>query len=160
MTIASLTDVLTPAQEQGYGVAGLVVLGWEDACAFVEAADDLGFPVVLQAGPNCRNHTPVSLLGPMFRHLAEQASVPVVCHIDHATTVEECQLGIDYGFTSVIWKALTDLRLSSSLIFLSSGFTAIKSVLYPIFSAFAIDSSVVPVVEHCFLNSINFGSLL
>ena len=52
MTIASLTDVLTPAQEQGYGVAGLVVLGWEDACAFVEAADDLGFPVVLQAGPN------------------------------------------------------------------------------------------------------------
>ena len=48
------------------------------------------------------DHTPVSILGPMFRHLAEQASVPVVCHIDHATTVEECQLGIDYGFTSVM----------------------------------------------------------
>ena len=34
--------------------------------------------------------------------------------------------------------------------FLSSGFTAIRSVLNPIFSALAIDSSVVPVVEHCF----------
>ena len=43
MTVASLTDVLTPAREQGYGVAGLVVLGWEDACAYVEAADSLGF---------------------------------------------------------------------------------------------------------------------
>ena len=40
MTVASLTDVLTPAREQGYGVAGLVVLGWEDACAYVEAADE------------------------------------------------------------------------------------------------------------------------
>ena len=51
VTVASLTDVLTPACEQGYGVAGLVVLGWEDACAYVEAADDLGVPVILQAGP-------------------------------------------------------------------------------------------------------------
>ena len=42
MTVANLTDVLTPAREQGYGVAGLVVLGWEDACAYVEAADSLG----------------------------------------------------------------------------------------------------------------------
>ena len=102
MTLASLTDVLAPAHEQGYGVAGLVVLGWEDACAFVEAADDLGVPVILQAGPGCRAHIPVSVLGPMFRHLAEQARVPVVCHIDHATSVAECQAGIDYGFTSVM----------------------------------------------------------
>ena len=90
MTVASLTDVLTPALKLGYGVAGLVVLGWEDACAYVEAADDLGVPVILQAGPSCRAHTPVSLLGSMFRYLAEQARVPVVCHIDHALSVEEC----------------------------------------------------------------------
>ena len=102
MTLASLTDVLAPAHQQGYGVAGLVVLGWEDACAFVQAADDLGVPVILQAGPGCRAHIPVSVLGPMFRHLAEQARVPVVCHIDHATSVAECQAGIDYGFTSVM----------------------------------------------------------
>ena len=102
MTIASLTDVLTPAREQGYGVAGLVVLGWEDACAFVEAGDELGVPVILQAGPGCRAHTPVSVLGPMFRSLAEQARIPVVCHIDHATSVAECQAGIDSGFTSVM----------------------------------------------------------
>jgi fructose-bisphosphate aldolase class II len=38
----------------------------------------------------------------MFRHLAERAGVPVVCHVDHATTLEECVHGIDYGFTSVM----------------------------------------------------------
>ena len=51
MTVASLTDVLTPAFDEGYGLAGLVVLGWEDACAFVAAAEELRCPVILQAGP-------------------------------------------------------------------------------------------------------------
>ena len=102
MTVASLTDVLAPAFAEGYGVVGLVVLGWEDACAFVAAAEELGCPVILQGGPGCRAHTPVAVLGPMFRSLAEEAQVPVVCHIDHATTVAECQAGIDHGFTSVM----------------------------------------------------------
>ena len=102
MTVASLTDVLAPALNGGYGVAGLVVLGWEDACAFVEAAEELRCPVILQAGPACRAHTPLSVLGPMFRTLAEQASVPVVSHVDHAITMEECLEGIENGFTSVM----------------------------------------------------------
>ena len=48
MTAANLRDVLTPAMADGYGVAGLVVLGWEDAGAYVEAAEELGCAVILQ----------------------------------------------------------------------------------------------------------------
>lgn len=102
MTVASLRDLLDLAMAGRHAVAGLVVLGWEDALAFTEAADETGLPIVLQAGPGCRRHTPVRILGTMFRHLAEQARVPVACHIDHATTLEECVRGIDYGFTSVM----------------------------------------------------------
>ncbi len=102
MTVANLVDVLKPALAGRYGVAGLVVLGWEDARAYVEAAEELDVAVILQAGPGCRKHTPVPILGKMFRHLAEQAKVPVVCHIDHALTVEECVQGIEHGFTSVM----------------------------------------------------------
>lgn len=102
MTVANLVDVLKPAIAGKYAVGGLVVLGWEDARAYVEAADELGVAVILQAGPGCRKHTPVPILGKIFRHLAEQAKVPVVCHIDHALTIEECVLGIDNGFTSVM----------------------------------------------------------
>ena len=103
MTAASLRDVLSPALAGGYAVAGLVVLGWEDAVAYVQAAEETGIPIILQAGPGCRKHTPVPVLGPMFRHLADQAGVPVVCHIDHATTIDECRAGIDHGFTSVMF---------------------------------------------------------
>jgi fructose-bisphosphate aldolase, class II len=102
MTVATLSDLLRPAAANGVAVAGLVVLGWEDACAYVEAADEVGLPVILQAGPGCRAHMPVKVLGAMFRHLAEQARMPVVCHIDHARTVEECLTGIEAGFTSVM----------------------------------------------------------
>ena len=102
MTVATLKDVLEPAMDGFYAVAGLVVLGWEDATAYVEAAEEAGLPVILQAGPGCRKHTPVPILGKMFRHLAERASVPVVCHIDHARTFEECREGIDNGFSSVM----------------------------------------------------------
>jgi len=39
----------------------------------------------------------------MFRHLAESASVPVVAHLDHGYTPEECQLALDSGFTSIMF---------------------------------------------------------
>jgi fructose-bisphosphate aldolase, class II len=102
MTVATLKEVLAPAMAGHYAVAGLVVLGWEDARAFVEAAEELQLPIILQAGPGCRKHTPVPVLGKMFRHLAERATVPVVCHIDHARTLDECREGIDHGFSSVM----------------------------------------------------------
>jgi fructose-bisphosphate aldolase, class II len=102
MTLATLNDVLQPAMAGNYAVAGLVVLGWEDAKAFVEAAEEAGLPVILQAGPGCRKHTPVPILGKMFRYLADQAKVPVVCHIDHARRLDECREGIDNGFSSVM----------------------------------------------------------
>ena len=102
MTVATLSEVLAQAMAGRRAAVGLVVLGWEDARAYVEAAEETGVPVILQAGPGCRRNTPTPILGVMFRTLAEQASVPVVCHIDHARTLEECRLGIESGFTSVM----------------------------------------------------------
>ena len=103
MTRATLTDVLAPALRDGYAVAGLVVLGWEDAVAYIAAAEAEGAPVILQAGPGCRAHTPLPILGAMFRTLAEGASVPVVTHLDHGDSLATCQQAIDCGFTSVMY---------------------------------------------------------
>ncbi|WP_299428122.1 class II fructose-bisphosphate aldolase [uncultured Shimia sp.] len=103
MTLVTLKDVLQPALKDGYAVAGLVTLGWEDMRAYVAAAEAENVPVILQAGPSCREHTPLPVLGKMFTHLAEHASVPVVAHLDHGYTAEECQVAIDSGFTSVMF---------------------------------------------------------
>jgi len=103
MTAVNLAHVLRPAAEEGYALAGLVVLGWEDAVAFVEAAEEVGYPVILQAGPGCRAHMPVPVVGKMLRHLADQARVPVVCHLDHGYSLQECRAGLDHGFTSLMF---------------------------------------------------------
>jgi fructose-bisphosphate aldolase class II len=103
MTRATLAQVLRPCLTDGTAVAGLVVLGWEDALAFTRAAEALRRPVILQAGPGARAHTPLPVLGAMFRHLAETASVPVVAHLDHGDGVEVCRQAIDCGFTSVMY---------------------------------------------------------
>lgn len=103
MTRATLKDVLAPCLTDGTAVAGLVVLGWEDAVAFTRAAEAEGRPVILQAGPGCRAHTPLPVLGAMFRTLAEGASVPVVTHLDHGEDRDTCARAIDCGFTSVMY---------------------------------------------------------
>lgn len=103
MPLVTLKDVVQPALKNGYAVAGLVTLGWEDMRAYVAAAEAEGVSVILQAGPGCREHTPLPILGKMFRHLAERASVPVVAHLDHGYTFEECREALDSGFTSLMF---------------------------------------------------------
>jgi fructose-bisphosphate aldolase class II len=114
MTLATLADVLGPALEGGYAVPGLVCLGWEDMQAYVAAAEAERAPVILQAGPSCRAHTPLPVLGAMFRHLAERAAVPVVAHLDHGRTLDECRAALDAGFTSLMFDG-SNLPLSRNI---------------------------------------------
>ncbi|HKL70240.1 class II fructose-bisphosphate aldolase [Salibaculum sp.] len=103
MTRATLAQVLQPALAEGYAVAGVVCQGWEDARAYVAAAEAEGLPIVLQAGPGARAHMPLPVWAAIFHALADAAAVPVVLHLDHGTTIEECRQAIALGFTSVMF---------------------------------------------------------
>jgi fructose-bisphosphate aldolase class II len=103
MTLATLSDVLQPALRDGYAVPGLVCLGWEDMRAYAMAAEAERAPVILQAGPSCRAHTPLPVLGAMFRQLADSVDVPIVAHLDHGYTLEECREALESGFTSLMY---------------------------------------------------------
>jgi fructose-bisphosphate aldolase, class II len=103
MTLATLSDVLHPALKEGYAVPGLVCLGWEDMRAYAMAAQAERAPVILQAGPSCRAHTPLPVLGAMMRYLAASVDVPVVVHLDHGYTLAECRAALEAGFTSLMY---------------------------------------------------------
>lgn len=114
MTLVTLRDVLQPALADGRAIAGFVCLGWEDARAYTKAAQALGVPVILQAGPSCRGHTPLPVLGAMFRSLAADVDVPVVAHLDHGYEADDCRAAIDAGFTSVMFDG-SKLALSDNI---------------------------------------------
>ena len=101
--LVTLRDVLQKALKNNYAVAGLVTLGWEDMMAYVEAAEQENCAVILQAGPSCRQHTPLPILGKMFNYLAENASVSVVAHLDHGYSEEECKIAVESGFSSIMF---------------------------------------------------------
>ena len=101
--LVTLKDTLQNALSHNYSVAGLVTLGWEDMKAYIEAAEQENCPIILQAGPSCRRHTPIPILGKMFNYLAENAVVPVVAHLDHGYTENECRIAIDSGFSSIMF---------------------------------------------------------
>jgi fructose-bisphosphate aldolase class II len=103
MSLATLSEVLRPALTEGYAVPGLVCLGWEDMRAYAMAAQAERAPVILQAGPSCRAHTPLPVLGAMFRNLADSVDVPVVAHLDHGYSMDECREALDAGFTSLMY---------------------------------------------------------
>ena len=103
MTLVTLENALQNALKNNYAVAGLVTLGWEDMKAYVEAAEKEKCPIILQAGPSCRQHTPLPILGKMFNYLADNTDIPVVAHLDHGYSLEECKIAIDSGFSSVMY---------------------------------------------------------
>ncbi|MCU0904893.1 MAG: class II fructose-bisphosphate aldolase [Tabrizicola sp.] len=103
MTLATLAEVLQPALLQGYAVPGFVCLGWEDARAYAIAAQAERAPVILQAGPGARAHMPVAVWGSMFRALADSVDVPVVAHLDHGHSLDDCRAALDAGFTSLMF---------------------------------------------------------
>ena len=103
MTLVTLENTLQSALKNNYAVAGLVTLGWEDMKAYVEAAEKENCSVILQAGPSCRQHTPLPILGKMFNYLADNTDIPVVAHLDHGYSLEECKIAIDSGFSSVMY---------------------------------------------------------
>ena len=100
--LATLSDVLPAANGRGAALIGFVCLGWEDARTYVAAGEAVGAPVILQVGPGARSHMPLAVWGPMLRHLGEEAAIPVVVHLDHASDVETCREAIDAKFTSVM----------------------------------------------------------
>ena len=103
MPRAPLTAALDWAVTQNTYAMGFVCLGWSDAQAYVTASAALGIPVILQVGPGARTHMPLSAWGPMLCTLADDAEIPVVVHLDHGRTPEECETALAHGFTSVMF---------------------------------------------------------
>lgn len=100
---ATLRDLLPNAAHGDYAIAGFNVFSIEWARAIIMAAEQCNMPVIIMCNRAMVAHIRPKFSGPLFRDMAERASVPVCVHLDHCTDDTVIQEAIDYGFSSVMY---------------------------------------------------------
>jgi fructose-bisphosphate aldolase class II len=99
-----LADVLADARLRAGGVGAFNVIQIEHAEAIVEGAEAAGRATVLQISENAvRYHRALAPIGRAMLEIADSANVPVVVHLDHATSEELVDEALRLGFTSVMF---------------------------------------------------------
>ena len=106
MPAVGMREVALPAIAAGRAVGAFNVILLEHAEAIVAGAEAAGAPVVLAVSENCvRYHGGLGALGAACVSLARGASVPVVLHLDHATSPGLVADAASAGFGSVMFDA-------------------------------------------------------
>ena len=103
MPLVSMRQLLDHAAENGYGLPAFNVNNLEQVTAIMEAAGEVGAPVIMQASAGARKYAGEAFL----RHLISAAveaypHIPVVMHQDHGQSPAVCMAAIKSGFTSVM----------------------------------------------------------
>ncbi|SPT57384.1 class II fructose-bisphosphate aldolase [Actinomadura madurae] len=90
----------------GRGLGAFNVIQLEQAEAIVTGAERAGTPVVLQISENCvAYHGALAPLGRAVLAVGRAAAVPVVAHLDHATSAGLVREAVGLGFGSVMFDA-------------------------------------------------------
>ncbi len=103
MPMFSMRQLLDHAAENGYGIPAFNVNNLEQVQAVMQAASEVGAPVILQASAGARKYAGESFIKHLIQAAAEAwPHIPLVMHQDHGQTPVICQGAIDLGFGSVM----------------------------------------------------------
>jgi fructose-bisphosphate aldolase class II len=103
MPLVSMRQLLDHAAENGYGIPAFNVNNLEQVQAVMQAADETGAPVILQASAGARKYAGESFIKHLILAATEQyPHIPLVMHQDHGQNPDVCQGAINLGFSSVM----------------------------------------------------------
>lgn len=103
MPLVTSQDVLQKACAEGYAVGAFNLNNMEMAQAIVQAAEEEQSPVVIQASQGAIKYAGLEMITAMAKVLADNASVPVVLHLDHGTDYVQNVQCLRAGFTSLMF---------------------------------------------------------
>ena len=103
MALVSMRELLDHAATHGYGIPAFNVNNLEQVQAIMEAAKEVGAPVIMQASAGARKYAGEGFLKLLIQAAVESyPNIPVVMHQDHGQSPEVCQGAINLGFSSVM----------------------------------------------------------
>lgn len=107
MTLVTMEKMLKDARRDKYALGGFVFWSLESVKAIIEAAEDRGWPAIIQTAPILLDFMGYKNVKALALELAKNTDIPVALHLDHATSLEEIRKALDHGFTSVMMDAST-----------------------------------------------------
>jgi len=103
MALVSMRELLDHAAVNGYGIPAFNVNNLEQVQAVMEAAKEVGAPVILQASAGARKYAGEAFIKHLIAAAIEQyPDIPLVMHQDHGQSPEVCRGAIGLGFSSVM----------------------------------------------------------
>ena len=105
MPLVNLQAVLKKADEEHYAVGSFDVFNTEMLKGVIAAAEETSSPVILAYAQVFEDTIAIDSFAPVMVRMAQKAAVPVVVHLDHASTFEYISRAVQCGFTSVMIDA-------------------------------------------------------
>ncbi len=103
MALVSMRQLLDHAAEHGYGVPAFNVNNLEQVQAIMEAAHEVGAPVIMQASAGARKYAGEAFLKHLIQAAVESyPQIPIAMHQDHGQSPAVCEGAIRLGFSSVM----------------------------------------------------------
>jgi fructose-bisphosphate aldolase class II len=98
-----MRELLDHAAVHGYGIPAFNVNNLEQVQAVMQAADEVGAPVILQASAGARKYAGEAFIKHLIAAAIESyPHIPLVMHQDHGQSPAVCQGAIGLGFSSVM----------------------------------------------------------
>lgn len=98
--LVTMKEILDIASKENYGVAAPNIYSELDARAYIEAAEEMNSPLIIDfiygANPD------IDFIGSMVKKLANDSKVPVALNLDHCSKKKYAIAAIRAGFTSVM----------------------------------------------------------
>ncbi len=105
MALVTMKKLLQDASAKGYAVGAFEFWSLDSVRAVLEAAEELGQPVILQSGPTELNYMGWKNVQLAVVNMIENAGCDCALHLDHSTEIQWVAKAIDSGFTSVMMDA-------------------------------------------------------
>ena len=100
--LVSSKELLHKAQKKKVALGAFNVYNLETARAVIQAAENLKSPVIVETTPKAISYAGLKYLSTIIKQMAQDATVPVVLHLDHGLSIELAQECLEAGYTSIM----------------------------------------------------------
>ncbi|UCC67679.1 MAG: class II fructose-bisphosphate aldolase [Armatimonadota bacterium] len=108
MPLVTSKELLQQAQAERYAVGAFNANNMECVKAVIEAAEEERAPVILQVSQGAIRYAGLGMATTMVQTVAQEASVPVVLHLDHGTSFLQNVQCLHAGFTSLMYDGAAE----------------------------------------------------